>query len=156
MAAKAKKTQGMKIFIGTTAEDMLTDTYTKIDRTDKITPPGPKANVIDVTALDDIAHEKLKGLVDYGEVGFEYFILPEDAGQAGFVAEARSNSDVLKNFKIEFTDAPAGVGSTPTRIYFKGLAISSASDTHAVNGVRQAKGAIAVSGAIVEQLAATA
>ena len=152
MSSKGKKTQGMKLYIGTSADDHATDTYVQIKRVDSITPPGPKANVIDITALDDAAHEKLKGLVDFGECAFAYKIVPSDAGQIAFRAAAVSNSDELINFKIDFADPlTVGVGPhTPTLVYFKGLAISNPSDAHNVNGVREGKGAIAVSGALIE------
>lgn len=112
-------------YIGTTAANASTDTYTAM--------PGMKVaggNIgitfaaIDSTTLADDYRQEVKGLADLGSVDFTWNVDGADAGQAAFTAAAEEGEDDTPyNFRW--------VASSGLKIEFKGRVMS---DTASING----------------------
>lgn len=154
MVAKASKTEGTKLYIGTTAENAASDTYTQIKRVISIGEVGPDTGMIDVTALEDYAREKIKGMRDEGDVEIEFSRVTSDAGQAALKAAAEDGGDLPYNFRIEFDDQITPVTGNKTKIEFKAQVTAFRVAPVQVNGVVKAKARLAISGPATETLAA--
>lgn len=154
MVAKASKTEGAKLYIGTTAENGASDTYTQIKRVTSIGEVGPETSAIDVTALEDYAREKIKGMRDHGDVEIEISRITSDPGQAALKAAADDDGDLPYNFRIEFDDQITPVTGNKTKIEFKAHVLAFRIAPVQVNGVVKVKSRLAITGETTETLAA--
>ena len=112
------KSRGSMWYIGTTAANATTDTYTEM--------PGMKVsggtigktfNEIDDTKLTDDYIQRVKGQINLGAVEFTWSVDAADAGQAAFTAAVdEGEDDTPYNFRW--------VASTGYKIEFKGRAFS--------------------------------
>lgn len=105
-------TAGTKVFIGTTASNHLTDTYTEIGGVTSISAYGKTFNEVTHTPLADRAVRKHKGSYNDGNLELEMAELPEDDGQTAL--EAALETDFDYNFKVEQNDEVAPVSATVT------------------------------------------
>jgi len=80
---------------------------------------GDSTNILTYDTWDDEVVRKAKGLTDAGSPEIEVARDPADAGQVVMRTAAGTNLDYA--FKIEGNDKPAGVSSTPTIRYNRGL-----------------------------------
>ena len=93
----AIETQGTVLAIETT-----TGVFTPIAKITDFSAFSGSASVIDGTSLDSTAKEKLMGLQDFGQVSFNFNVIPDDAGQVALEAAKAARS--LKNFKLTLND----------------------------------------------------
>lgn len=150
---KAMRTEGTKVFIGTTDAVADDEDWVQIKRCTATGPLGPVASMQDVTALEDYAREKQKGMVDFGDVDLEMNRIITDAGQIALKAAAADEGDIPYNFKIEFDDAITAETGTPTKMVFKAVVLSFQTQALAVGSVRKVKSQLAITGAVVETVA---
>lgn len=109
-----------KIYIGTSAADAITDTYTRVTSITDIGDFGDAAEVVKVLTIDAGRVAKLKGARDAGSWEFSVTREMADAGQIALRAAAAT--DLEFNIKIEGPDKPSeNVGSKPTTQYLRGL-----------------------------------
>lgn len=148
MAAPAVKTQGIKVYIGTTATDGSTDTYTQIKRCHVLGELGAEAQVIDATALEDSFKEKLKGIPDAGDLEVGGRRVFTDAGQNALEAAAISPEDEGYNMRIEIPGAAAS-GLT-VRYAFKALISKFKTKPGQVDGLIEYSAMAAITGAITQ------
>lgn len=105
-------TAGTKVYIGTTASNGVTDSYTEIGGVTSISAYGKTFNEVTHTPLADRAVRKHKGSYNDGNLELEMAELPEDDGQAAL--EAALETDFDYNFKVEQNDEVAPVSATVT------------------------------------------
>jgi hypothetical protein len=105
-------TAGTKVYIGTTASNGLTDTYTEIGEVTSISPYGKTFNEVTHTPLATRGVRKHKGSFNDGNLELEMAEVPDDAGQIAL--EAALETDFDYNFKIEQNDEVAPVSATVT------------------------------------------
>lgn len=148
MATAGTKSQGVKVYIGTTAADGSTDTYTQIKRVKSIGEVGAEAQIIDATALEDSAKEKLKGIPDYGEIELGGNRVYTDPGQAALEDAAQDTGDVPYNFRIESPNA--GSGGAGVRLSFKAIVGKFRTNPGQVDGLQEFSAMIAVTGGVTE------
>jgi hypothetical protein len=152
MSNLAKKSQGTKVYIGTTASDEGADTFTEIKEIKQIGEFGSEASIIDATALADAAKYKLKGTPDNGNVELSGNRAHTDAGQTALKAAADDVGDDPYNFRIVFSDKVTG-GGTGTTIKFKAIVTSFKTGVGGVDGLLGFVSQVAVTGLVTEQAA---
>lgn len=146
MADSAVKTTGITVWIGTKAANGTSDTYTQVKRCKVTGALGAEAQIIDATALEDTAREKIKGIPDNGDVELTGNRVYTDAGQNALRAAAEDTDDVPYNVRIQI--AGAGAGGTTVRNQFKAI-ISRFRDGDAqVDGVVGFAATAAITGSI--------
>lgn len=148
MATAGTKTQGIRVLIGTKATDGSADTYTQVKRCKVIGELGAEAPIIDATALEDNAKEKLKGIADNGDVEIGGNRVYTDAGQNALEAAAIDNDDTPYNCRIELPGAAAG-GAT-LRYAFKAIVSKFRTKPGQVDGLVEFTAMVAITGAITQ------
>lgn len=148
MATAGTKSQGIVVYIGTTASDPSGDTFTQVKRVKRIGELGPEAPIIDATALEDSAKEKLKGIADSGDVELGGNRVYTDAGQNALKAAAEDTGDVPYNFRVEVPGA--GAAGADIRYSFKALASKFRDNPGQVDGLVEFAAMLAISGAITQ------
>ncbi len=148
MALAGTKTQGITVWIGTKAADGSADTYTQIKRCKVLGELGPEAAIIDATALEDSAKEKLKGIPDSGDIEVGGNRVYTDTGQNALRVAAADTDDTPYNFRIHTPGAGAG-GST-VRQSFKALASKFRDKPGQVDGLVEFSAMLAITGVITE------
>ena len=116
-------------------------TYNKIPEVKTFNGPGGSAQVIDVTDLSSSAMEKLMGLADEGQLGFQINYIPANTYHAA-LRTARDNR-TLTNFKMIFPDT--GETTWTFTAYVTGFSVSGG-----VNGAILADVTLEITGAISE------
>lgn len=127
---------GCKIYIGTTATDPLTDSYTEIAEIVSIPPIGPSYNTFTFASLSDGAERTFLSTLKAGAVTIPVGRKASDAGQAACIAVLGNH--VESNFKVTLNDSSETTGSTPTTFYFKARVAGYETGPFAVNSVVQA------------------
>ncbi len=146
MADTGVKTTGITLFFGTTAANGSSDTYTQVKRVKTIGAMGAEAQVIDVTALDDTAREKIKGIPDNGDIEITGNRVYTDAGQNLLLAAADDTSDTPYNVRVQIP--VAGAAGANVRRQFKGIVTRFREFPAQVDGVVEFSCMIAITGAI--------
>lgn len=101
MAAAAKKVSGATLWIGTTAENGASDSYTQIGNVKTITMAGGGSyQMVDVTTISDTVKQTEKTVLDPFDCDVDIQEDPADAGQAAFKA-AFENVTAGANFNFE-------------------------------------------------------
>jgi predicted secreted protein len=98
MSTNAIKAQGTLLKLG--AGSPLS--YTTIPELSSFSGPGGNASVIDVTDLASSAKEKLAGMNDNGQLGFELNFIPGNAQHLA-LRTAKENGTIC-SFQLVFTD----------------------------------------------------
>lgn len=101
---------GAKLYIGTTASNGVTDTYTEVGQIVTIPEYGRKYNVVKYTPLDFRGTLKFKGSYDDGSLAVDIGKDATDAGQVLCIAAV--NIDLDYNFQISLNDAVAPSSAT--------------------------------------------
>ena len=148
MALAGTKTQGIKVYIGTTAADGATDTYTQIKRCKVLGELGAEAQVIDATALEDTAKQKLKGIPDYGDIELGGNRVFTDAGQNALEDAAIDPEDEPYNMRIEVPGAAAA--GDDVRYAFKAIVSKFRTKPGQVDGLVEFSAMAAITGAVTE------
>lgn len=149
MARVATKTQGLRFYIGTTADDGTTDTYTQIKRCKAFDAFGLESPVIDVTAYEDTVKQKLKGVADAGDLAIGGNRVFTDAGQNALKAASEDAGDTPYNFRVEKDGA--GASAANLRWSFKAMVTMFRDKPGAVdNGVMEYEGKLAVTSAVTQ------
>jgi len=115
--------------------------YTSITEIKTFNGPGGAGQVIDVTDLDSAAMEKIMGLPDEGQLGFDINYIPDLAVHAA-LRTARDNQ-TLTSFRMTFTDG--GTTTWTFNAYVTGFAI-----TGGVNAPLIANVTLEITGVITE------
>jgi hypothetical protein len=104
MAAAAKKSTGTTYWIGTTAADGASDTYTQIKRCKNVSVAGGGAfTMADTTAIEDSIRQTTKTLLDPTDIDLEINEIPGDAGQTALKAAYDDTaSDDGYNFEARY------------------------------------------------------
>lgn len=105
-------TAGTKVYIGTTAANALTDTYTEIGEVTSISAYGKTFAEVTHTPLSSRGVRKHKGSFNDGNLELEMAEVPGDTGQIAL--EAALETDFDYNFKVEQSDEVAPVSATVT------------------------------------------
>ncbi len=148
MALAGTKTQGIVVYIGTTATDGSSDTYTQVKRVKNVGGLGPEAQVIDATTLEDSAKQKLKGIPDNGDVEISGNRVFTDAGQNALEDAAQDTDDEPYNVRIEVPGAASG--GDDVRYSFKALVTTFRTQPGQVDGLIEFTSTIAITGAVTE------
>lgn len=99
----AIRSQGVVISVADGASPLV---YSAIGEIVSFTGPGGSANVIDVSALDSSAREKLVGLADNGQLTLEVNYDPANEATHSSLRVDR-DAATLRDFRIVFTDTGA-------------------------------------------------
>ena len=151
---KYLETQGITVWIGTQAADPLTDTYTQIKRIKSIGEFGGEAQVSDeATCLEDTAKEKVKKMIDPGQLQLSGNHIPTDPGQLLLKAAAAMETNSPHNFKIVNNNMPSG-GSHGDIFYSKAFVLSHKRTGLEVDGTQGFQSTIELTGAATEVEAA--
>jgi len=120
----ALKSQGSAIsYLDTSVSP---NAYVAIPDVINITGPSGSATIIDATALDDTAKNKIMGLPDEGQVQMSLIWGGETSNAAQVFVRTSRASQTLVTFKITLTDSPQ---STYTfTAYVTGWSLSTAVD----------------------------
>ena len=129
--------QGMKLGIGSGSPIA----YNDIPEVVSFNGPGGAGQVIDVTNLSSTAIEKIMGLPDEGQFGFEINYVPLNTYHAA-LRTARNNK-TLTRFKLTFTDT--GAMEWTFYAYVTGFTVSGG-----VNAPVKASVTLEITGAVVE------
>jgi hypothetical protein len=148
VAAAGTKTQGIRVLIGTKAADGATDTYTQVKRCKVIGELGAESQVIDATALEDSAKEKLKGIPDNGDIELGGNRVFTDPGQNALEAAAIDADDDPYNMRIELPGA--GLSGATVRYTFKAIISKFRTKPGQVDGLVEYAAMAAVTGAITQ------
>lgn len=100
MSDNAEKSQGTRVYIGTTASDESGDTFIEILDVKTIGELGVESAILDATALRDEGKTKKKGMPDYGNIDIGGQRVQTDAGQEALRAAAEDDEDDPYNFRI--------------------------------------------------------
>ena len=104
MAAAAKKNAGTTYWIGTTATNGSSDTYTEIKQVK--TPSGSFGyswQMADSTVTSDTSKQEAKTLKDPGAFDLSILADEDDAGQVALKAAADDVSDAQYNFEVRYS-----------------------------------------------------
>ena len=148
MATKGTKNQGLTVWIGTTAADPSGDTFTQVKRCNMLGEFGPDAAVLDATAYEDDAKEKIKGMVDNGDTEVGGRRVFTDAGQNALKAAASASGSTPYNFRVEIPNA--GAAGATLRYSFKAIASKFRDKPGGVDNLIEFTASLAISGAITE------
>lgn len=108
----ASPSAGTKLYMGTTALNGVTDTYTEIAGIESIPEFGRAFNEVTFTPLADRGVQKYKGSFNDGSVSVPLAKDLSNAGQAALLAGLATDFDY--NFKVEANDKVAPVAATVT------------------------------------------
>lgn len=133
----ALPSQGMKLGIGSGSPV----TYNDIPEVVSFSGPGGSGQVIDVTNLASTAIEKIMGLPDEGQLGFEINYVPTNTYHAA-LRTARA-AKTLTKFKLTFTDT--GAMEWTFNAYVTGFTVSGG-----VNSTIKASVTLELTGTITE------
>lgn len=137
-SVNALTSQGITLAIGVNSPLTYTTTIPELKT---FTGPGGAGQVIDVTDLDSVAMEKIMGLPDEGQLGFDINYIPDNAQHAA-LRTARDNQ-TLTSFRMVFTDDS---GTTWTfNAYVTGFTLAGG-----VNAAATASVTLEITGAITE------
>lgn len=100
----ALKSQGVGIYILNTA--VSPNAYNEIPDVNSISGPSGSAAIIDTTALDSTAKEKIMGLPDEGQVQLTMFWNGETNNPYQVALRTARAAQTLKTFQIRLTDSP--------------------------------------------------
>lgn len=140
---------GSKVYIGTTASNGATDSYTEVASITNVPQFGRVYSEIKFSSLGDRNVLKFKGQRDDGTIAIDLGRDMSDAGQAAAVVAL--DSDLDYNFKITLNDASGVSGSTPTTFRFKAKVMSYETIPGNATSVVMAKLSLGIkSGSIVE------
>lgn len=117
MTSTVQTAAGSKIFIGTTAVNPASDSYTEIAEVLNIGEFGRVYEEIKYVSLGNRDTLKFKGPRDDGNIALELGRSVSDAGQAAAILALDSDNDF--NFKITLNDDDDITGSVPTTFTFK-------------------------------------
>jgi len=154
-------TAGAKLFIGPAmapgANDfILADfetsppkSWTEVNPMENLGTFGDAAEAVTFDAINRGRRMKLKGIKDAGTLevvcGLDY----SDTGQIAMRAAEASPNDFA--FKIQFNDAPAGSGATPSLRYFVGQVLSASEGLDSANSVMKANFSIGINSNVVRK-----
>lgn len=149
-------TLGSKLFISDAAIASTVDTepefsalsWTEVGLIESFGEFGRVFDLVSFQAVADGRTYKLKGGYNDGNIQFTLGQDLSDAGQAALKAAAELTTQANYGFKIEFNDAPSGVGG-PTTVYFRGLAMSFRTQMGAANAVIKATSSLEVNSDIL-------
>lgn len=158
-------TAGAKLYIGpamavTAADKQLSDfetsppkSWTEVGFLENLGTFGDSAEAINFDSIGAGRRMKLKGVKDAGTMevvcGLDY----SDAGQIALrAAEATPNTYA---FKIQFNDAPAGSGATPSLRYFVAHVMSASETLDSANSVMKLNATLGVNSNVVRKNAAS-
>ena len=134
---------GTKIYIGTTASNHLTDTYSEIGEVTSIPQFGRVYNEVTFTALGNRNVRKAKGSRNDGNVTISYGYDADDTGQDALRTALDDDGDF--NFRIDY---PAPLTA---KTYFKAKVMSAPKTIGSLDGVIMAETVLGIqSGSIVE------
>lgn len=158
-------TAGTKFYIGPamspgssdlTISDFETSpakSWTEVGFTENLGTVGDTSESITFDAIGRGRRMKLKGVRDAGTMevvcGLDY----SDAGQVALRAAEATPNDYA--FKVEFNDAPAGSGATPSLRYFVGQVLSASETLDSANNVVKLNASIAVNSNVVRKNASS-
>ena len=135
MSGNAIKAQGTELRLGSGSPV----SYTVIPEINSFSGPGGSVSVIDVTDLSSAAKEKLAGLNDNGQLGFELNLIPTNTQHAAL--RAAKDAGTTQSFELEFVDGTVWTFSA----IVVGFSVSGA-----IDGVVKASVTLEISGEIVE------
>lgn len=108
----ANTAAGVSLYIGTTALNAATDSYTEVGEVISIPSFGRTYDEVKYSPLSSRGVQKFKGSFDDGSIAVQ---LGKDAGDAGqALLAAALNTDFDYNFKVVANDAAAPVSGTVT------------------------------------------
>jgi hypothetical protein len=108
----ASTAAGAKLYIGTTATDASTDTYTEVAEVIDIPAFGRQYNEVTYSPLSSRGVQKFKGSYNDGSIAVRLGKDASDEGQAAILAALDTDFDY--NFKIEANDKVAARSFTVT------------------------------------------
>ncbi|HEU5019686.1 MAG TPA: hypothetical protein VFT69_17145 [Pseudolabrys sp.] len=147
---------GAKIYIGPAqaapdddiaAADFTSTTWTEIADWTQCGSFGDTSALITTAVISRGRDVKQKGTKNAGSMQNVFAVNADDAGQIALIAAKTSNSNFP--FKIEWDDAPSGVGATPTIHYFVGLVMSAQEAGGGPNTVRSLNATIEINSNVV-------
>ena len=144
---------GSKLFIGTTASNGASDTYTEIGQITNLGEFGRQYQEITFDALGSRDTLKFKGNRNDGTIQADLGRSPSDAGQA--LINAALNSDLDYNFKVTLNDASGTTGSTPTTFIMKAKVMSYTTNVGGPSNVVAARVALSIKTSSITETAAT-
>lgn len=148
---------GIKLSIGTTAANHLTDAYVLVGELTTIPEFGK--------SFTDVTHNPLasrktihkKGSFDFGSVALVFGCDKTDAGQQDMQDACDDTSDTDYNIKIEMNDAPTtGSAPTPTIVYLKAQVMSFTTNINQINNITTGTATIGINDVIEVPAAAGA
>jgi hypothetical protein len=141
-------TSKTKFYIGTSAANAETDTYSEVKRIEDLGEFGDNAEVITFLSIEDGRVHKLKGAKDAGDMEITCGFDAADAGQNAM--RAALDVDTPYNFKVVLNDDPVN----PTEHYFKGLVTAASNTLGGANDVAKCKFTVAITSELTTVLAA--
>ena len=144
---------GSKLFIGTTASNGASDSYTEVAEITNIGEFGRQYNEITFTSLSDRNVRKFKGSRNDGNITLQLGRSAGDAGQAAAVVALDDDQDY--NFKITLNDDSGVSGSTPTTFIFKAKVMSYVTNVGGPDQVVQATMQLGIKSGSITETAST-
>lgn len=136
MASAAKKTAGTRLYIGTTADNGSTDSYTEVKQVKTVTAAGGGAyQMVDVTTIDATVKQTEKTVLDPFDLDLDIQEDPDDAGQ-GLLRDAFDDTTAGANYNFELR-FPQG-----DKVRFKGKVTQLTKPVGSVGNVRMIKAKI--------------
>lgn len=153
MSGDAVESTGVTLWEGgttpcTTAAQYAALTWVKVEEVMDLGEFGRTTEKVTYKTLDGGRVRKKKGTYDSGSPTVQLARIPSGAGQAALRSAAVSK--LAHNFKVEFDDAPAAVGSTPTRMYFGAYVMGYTTKVGGPDGVVQATVAMEIDTDVIE------
>lgn len=154
-------TAGAKLFIGPakapgandfTLSDFETSppiSWTEVNPMESLGTFGDSSESITFDAINRGRRIKLKGVKDAGTLEVSCGLDYSDAGQIALRAAQASPNDFA--FKIQFNDAPAGSGATPSLRYFVGQVLSASEALDTASSVMKMNCSIAINSNVVRK-----
>ena len=152
---------GMKVFIGSTKAQKITDfvfgdfnaeVWTEIREVEGAGQAGDTSEAVTFTALSDSRTRSLKGPRSAGTMELVCGIDAADAGQLAAIAAEKTPHDYA--FKLVFNDAPPG--GTPSERYFIAKVMSQTEQFDQANSVMKLNISLGINSNIVRVAAAPA
>jgi len=143
---------GSKLFIGTTADNGDSDSYTEVAEVVSIGEFGRTYDQIKFSSLGDRNVRKFKGQRDDGDINLDLGRSVGDAGQAAMIVALDSDHDY--NFKITLNDDADITGSVPTTLIFKAKVMSYTTNIGGPNDVVKAKAMLGIKSNSITETAA--
>lgn len=151
-AGDVNTSSGSKLFIGTTAANALSDSYTEVAEIVNMGEFGRVYEQINYSTLGNRNVRKFKGQRDDGNMELELGRKANDPGQAAMIVALDTDQDY--NFKVTLNDDTDTTGSTPTTVYFKAKVMGYRTNVGGPNQVVGARTTLGIQSGTITEVAA--